>query len=510
MDRPYLQFQAIGKRFPGVQALSDITLGVNEGSVHALLGENGAGKSTLLKILSGVYVPDEGQILLGEQPRRFHSPIEAIRAGIAVIYQELNLAPEMTVAENILLGQMPNRLGWIDKQRMTEIALRELAILEEDISPNMRLGSLPIAQRQMVEIAKALSRNARVIAFDEPTSSLTERETRKLFLVIRELQRRGRVILYVSHRMQEIFEICDAVTVFRDGRIVESFGEMGQVTTDLLVQRMVGRPIQDVYNYTPRPQGQPLLEVEGLTGRGLAEPTRLSLAAGEIVGLFGLVGAGRTELLKLIFGATRPTGGRIALEGRALSIRKPAEAIQAGIMLCPEDRKKEGIIPIRSVGENINLSVRRTFARLGFINSRKEKENAEAYIRRLGIKTPSLSRLIRSLSGGNQQKVILARWLSERVRVMLLDEPTRGIDIGAKSEIYAIMTELARAGVGVMVVSSDLPEILGISDRILVMRQGRLVASLTREEATEERVLHEALPVAEPSNPLNTPRLAIN
>ncbi len=499
MGQAYLQFQAIGKRFPGVQALDGVSFDVNEGSVHALLGENGAGKSTLLKVLSGVHAADEGRIVLGGQPRHFRSPIEAIRAGIAVIYQELNLAPEMTVAENILLGQMPNRLGWIDKKKTIETCLRELAILEEEIDPNTRLGSLPIAQRQMVEIAKALSRNAKVIAFDEPTSSLTERETHKLFSVIRELQRRGRVILYVSHRMQEIFEVCDAVTVFRDGQVVESFGEMGQVTTDLLVQRMVGRPIQDVYHYCPRAQGRPLLEIEDLAGPGLAEPARLSLAEGEIVGLFGLVGAGRSELLRLIFGATRPTGGRIRMGGEPLKIRRPSDAIGAGIMLCPEDRKKDGIIPIGSVGENINLSVRRTYARMGFINRRKERENAETYVRRLGIKTPSLGRMIKSLSGGNQQKTILARWLSEQVRVMLLDEPTRGIDIGAKSEIYAIIDELARAGAGVLVVSSDLPEVLGISDRILVMRQGRLVASLTREEATEAIVLHYALPVAEPA-----------
>lgn len=498
MSDNFLQFESISKRFPGVKALDNVSFGVAEGSVHALVGENGAGKSTLLKILSGAYVPDAGVIRLGGKARVFQSTIDAINAGVAVIYQELHLVPEMTVAENLLLGHMPNRFGWINKKELQSAAFRQLAALEEDIDPSAKVGSLSIAQRQMVEIAKALARDAKVIAFDEPTSSLSDREVRKLFSIIGELKRRGRVIIYVSHRLQEIFEICDAVTVFRDGRLVETFSDVSQLNQDILVNRMVGRSIKDIYNYEPRPHGGPALEIEGLMGPGLAAPVNLTVARGEIVGLFGLVGAGRTELLKLIFGATRPKAGRIKVYGKPVVVNRPGLAIRNGIAFCPEDRKKEGIVPVRSVLENINLSVRRTLARLGIINEKKEHENADFYVKKLNIKTPSLDKLIKDLSGGNQQKVVLARWLSEKVKVMLLDEPTRGIDVGAKSEIYAVISQLAAEGIGVLVVSSELPEILGIADRIIVMRDGMVVASLNREEATEERVLKLALPVVKP------------
>lgn len=498
MPQGYLQFESISKRFPGVHALDNVSFSVAEGSVHALIGENGAGKSTLLKILSGAYVPDSGVIRLGGKPQAFHSTIDAINAGVAVIYQELHLVPEMTVAENLLLGHMPNRLGWINKKELQAAALKQLAALEEDVDPSAKVGSLSIAQRQMVEIAKALARDAKVIAFDEPTSSLSEREVRKLFAIIGELKRLGRVIIYVSHRLQEIFEICDAVTVFRDGKVVETFSDVAQLNQDILVNRMVGRSIKDIYNYSPRRQGAPALEIEGLVGPGLSEPLNLAVAQGEIVGLFGLVGAGRSELLKLIFGANRAKAGKVKIQGKGASIGAPGAAIRQGLAFCPEDRKKEGIVPVRSVVENINLSVRRTLARLGIINERREHDNAALYVERLNIKTPSLSKQLKDLSGGNQQKVVLARWLSEKVKVMLLDEPTRGIDVGAKSEIYSVISRLASEGMGILVVSSELPEVLGISDRILVMRQGKIVAALTREEATEEKVLKLALPATKP------------
>lgn len=494
MISPYLQFDSITKTFPGVRALDGVSFGVKEGSVRALLGENGAGKSTLLKTLSGVYVPDSGRLLLDGAPRTFHSPMEAIRAGIAVIYQELHLVPDMSVAENLLLGHMPTRFGMVNRREMRERALRQLAALEENIPPSTKVGSLPIAQRQMVEIAKALIRDARIIAFDEPTSSLADRETTKLFSVIRELKKSGKVIIYVSHRLKEIFEICDSATIFRDGKVVETCEDMSCINQDYLVQRMVGRAIHDVYGYSARPMGESALAVEGLAGPGLNGPASLEVKQGEVLGVFGLVGAGRTELLRLIYGAVKPSGGTVRVLGRPVKVKNPDTSLRNGIAYLPEDRKKEGIVPIRSVHENINLSVRRIFSRFGIVDDRRERENSERHVRELSIKTPSLSKPIMDLSGGNQQKAVFARSLSENVRVMLLDEPTRGVDVGAKSEIYGVISRLATAGMGVVVVSSELPEVMGISDRILVMRQGKIVATLPRAEATEEKLLKLALP----------------
>ncbi len=495
MQESYLQFEGITKRFPGVLALNDITFGVEEGTAHALVGENGAGKSTLLKILSGLYQPDKGVIRLNGLPQVFQSTAEAINAGITVIYQELNLVPDLTVAENLLLGHMPGKFGFIDKKEMREDALKQLAAMEEKINPSAKVGALSIAQRQMLEIAKALIRNVKVIAFDEPTSSLSDREVHKLFELIKELKRQGRVILYVSHRLKEIFGICEKVTVFRDGVRIETYNDVSKINEDTLINKMVGRSIEDIYNYSPRPGGEPVLEAEGLMGKGLAEPASFSVSRGEVLGIFGLVGAGRTELLKLIYGAMKLKAGKIKLKGKEVKINSPEEAIKNGIVYCPEDRKKEGVIPIRSVKENINISVRRLMTRFGFINEKKDNENARLFVEKLNIKTPSLERLVRDLSGGNQQKVILARWLSERVEVILFDEPTRGIDIGAKSEIYSIISQLALQGMGIVVVSSELPEILGISNRIIVMRDGKLHASLDHSEATEEKLLRLALPV---------------
>ncbi len=507
----YLQFNGITKVFPGVRALDGVSFGAAEGSVHAIIGENGAGKSTLLKVLSGVYRPDSGSIRLGGWTRDFRSTADAIGAGVAVIYQELHLAPELSVAENLYLGHLPGRMGLVNRRRLLDEARRQMSSLGEQIDPRTKVGSLSIGQRQMVEIAKALSRDAHVLAFDEPTSSLSSRETGRLFEIIHNLKSRGCVILYVSHRMAEILRICDAATVLRDGRHVETFPSLRPdeaagraqvaVNEDLLVQRMVGRAIADVFHYTARPHGPPALEVESLEGPGLSAPASFSVAQGEIVGFFGLVGAGRTELMKLIYGAARPTGGEIRISGRPERITSPQSAIRSGVMLCPEDRKNEGIIPIRPVMENINLSGRRHFAWLGFvINERRERQNAQAQVDRLAIRTPSLAQLTLHLSGGNQQKVVLARWLSESIKVILLDEPTRGIDVGAKSEIYSIIYDLARQGIGVVVVSSELPEVLGICDRIVVMRQGRIVDSLPRAQASQEQILRLALPTSEHSN----------
>lgn len=498
MTRPYLEFRSVTKTFPGVVALNDISLEIRKGEIHGLVGENGAGKSTLLKILSGAYFPSSGSILIDGAEKTFMGTRDALDEGIAVIYQELNLVPEMTVAENLLLGHMPKkRFGMIDFRAMNDIAGKEMQYVLEDIDTGKKVKKYPIAQRQMMEIGKALLHNADIIAFDEPTSSLSDKEIKRLFQIIRTLRDQGKAIIYVSHRMEEIFQICDRVTVFRDGRLVETFSDMKEVNHNVLVKRMVGREIRDVYGYKPRPRGEELLKVEGIFGRGIAREASFSVRAGEIVGFFGLVGAGRTELMRLIYGAEKTEAGMVMVEGTAVRCSHPRDAINEGICYCPEDRKDEGIIPIRSVNENINISCRRNMLRRGlFLDKEREKANADHFIDKLSIKTPSREQLIGNLSGGNQQKTILARWLSEDIRVFLMDEPTRGIDVGSKYEIYQIMYSLAEAGKAVVFVSSDLPEVMGVADRIIVMRNGELVGSVSREEASEEKLLSLALPVA--------------
>ena len=490
-----LAFEQLSMEFPGVKALQDVSFEVRAGSVHALMGENGAGKSTLLKILSGAYRPTGGHVVIDGQPRFFRDTREALGAGVAVIYQELHLVPEMTVAENLFLGHLPNRAGLVKRGELAAAARRQLELMGETISPETRVGRLPLAQRQMVEIAKALTRGARIIAFDEPTSSLSDREARRLFAIIRDLRARGCAVLYVSHRMEEIFQLCDRITILRDGKHVET-APLETLTRDAVVQRMVGRQLADIYNYTPRTHGEDALVVHGLLGPGLAAPCSFAAKAGEILGFFGLVGAGRTELLRVIFGAAPKTAGTVKILGREVEVSSPRDAIAAGVVLCPEDRKKEGVVGVRSVLENMNLSARRRHAHGGvLINETWEQANARQRIEQLRVRTPSARQLIRNLSGGNQQKVILGRWLSETVQVLLLDEPTRGIDVGAKSEIYGIMQRLAQEGVCVVMVSSELPEVMGVADRIVVMRQGAIAAVVDRRDATEEKLLKLALPL---------------
>jgi L-arabinose transport system ATP-binding protein len=490
-----LRFNGIGKTFPGVKALSDISFEARPGTVHALMGENGAGKSTLLKILGGSYQPNSGDLQIGEQTLAFKSTADSIAAGVAVIHQELHLVPEMSVAENLLLGHMPNRMGLLNRRAMLRQAGELLKGLADEIDPAMRLGNLSLGQRQLVEIAKAMSRNAHVIAFDEPTSSLSAREIDRLMAIISRLRDEGRVILYVSHRMEEIFRICDAVTVFKDGRFVRTFENMAELDHDRLVTCMVGRDIQDIYNYRAREHQGPSLRVTGLLGPGLQEPVSFAVEKGEVLGFFGLVGAGRTELFRLLSGLSRSTAGTLQLEGKALTLRSPRDAIGAGILLCPEDRKKEGIVPLSSVAENINIGARPRHVSLGcLIQGRWERDNARQQIQAMNVKTPSADQQIMFLSGGNQQKAILGRWLSMPMKVLLLDEPTRGIDIGAKSEIYQIIHNLAAQGIAVIVVSSDLMEVMGIADRILVMSEGAITGELMRDEADESRLLQLALP----------------
>ncbi|MDV5169938.1 L-arabinose ABC transporter ATP-binding protein AraG [Photobacterium rosenbergii] len=490
----YLEFRNISKHFPGVKALSNISFRANKGSIHALMGENGAGKSTLLKTLSGLYLPTEGDLVVDGKTLSINSATDALDQGIAIIYQELNLVPELSVAENIYLGQMPTKSGKVDTETLNARAREQLLRLGEDFDPSRPLKEFSIGQWQMVEIAKALSRNAQIIAFDEPTSSLSQREIQNLFKVIRELRDDGKIILYVSHRMEEIFDLCDAITIFKDGTHVQTFDELSSLTHDRLVELMVGREINDIYNYRSRPLGNTGLRLENLEGKGLTAPVSLDVRQGEILGLFGLVGAGRTELMRLIFGAEKAQAGQMYIHDQPATIKNPQQAINAGITLCPENRKADGIVPILSVAENTNISARPWHLKLGsLIDFSWEKTNAEQQRAALNIKTASIQQSIGQLSGGNQQKVILGRWLSTEMKVILLDEPTRGIDVGAKSEIYELIFNLAERGVTVLVVSSDLPEVLGISDRVMVMKEGAVTGELQRHEFKEQVALSLAM-----------------
>ncbi|NPD67446.1 L-arabinose ABC transporter ATP-binding protein AraG [Lichenicola cladoniae] len=491
---PFLTLAGIEVEFPGVKALRGVDLFVERGSVHGLMGENGAGKSTLLKVLSGVNLPKAGTITVAGKQLTFRGASDALEAGIAIIYQELHLVPGLSAAENLMLGHLPRRGGLVDRKALRIRAEAVLRDLGEDIDPSTPVGRLSIGQRQMVEIGKALLRNAQIIAFDEPTSSLSSREVENLKRIVRRLRDEGRAIVYVTHRMAEVFELCDAVTVFRDGACVARHPDIADVTPDQLVTEMVGRAIEDVYGYRPRKTGDVLVEVENIAGPGIREPISFSLRKGEILGFFGLVGAGRTELMRLICGTERATGGKITLQGKVLKMGSPRRAISAGIAMCPEDRKREGIFPIASVDDNINISVRRRYAKFGIVNFAREKLNAAKAIRDLDIRTRNGSTPIRNLSGGNQQKAILGRWLSEDIELFVLDEPTRGIDVGARAQIYEILYGLAEKGVGVIVVSSDLSEVSSISDRVIVMADGCVTANFSRDEITPERLLSQALP----------------
>ncbi|MBV6324867.1 L-arabinose ABC transporter ATP-binding protein AraG [Duganella violaceipulchra] len=492
----YLQFDQVSKVFPGVKALNGVSFAAHAGQVHGLLGENGAGKSTLLKILGGQYKPDGGRLLVDGKECRFTSAKDAIGAGIAVIHQELQYVPELTVAENILLGRMPTRFGLLDKPKAHRMVAEKLAAIGVDLAPDARLADLSIAQRQMVEICKAIMQDAQVIAFDEPTSSLSHRETEILFRLVKELRADGRTLIYISHRLEELYALCDACTIFRDGRKIVTHNVMADVPRERLISDMVGRELSDIYDYRTRPLGEERLKIQGLAGKHVKGPQSFSVRGGEVLGFFGLVGAGRSELMRLLYNADARSAGSVVLDGATVSTSGPSAAIAAGIVLCPEDRKEQGILSTASVAENINISVRRHDLLGGlFLRHKREAALAEEFIARLRIKTPNRQQEIRLLSGGNQQKVILARWLAEPgLKVLILDEPTRGIDVGAKNDIYRIIHEVAERGCCVIVVSSELPEVLGISDRVIVMREGEICGELSRADASETEVLRLALP----------------
>jgi ribose transport system ATP-binding protein len=489
---PLLTMQHISKGFPGVQALRDVQLEVRSGEIHALMGENGAGKSTLMKILAGVSHPDSGTILLNGQPISIDTPNKARALGISIIHQELNLAPNLSVAENISLGREPHHAGgWLDMRMMNQEAQRVLKQVGATFAPTTIVSTLGIAQQQLVEIAKALSEQARILVMDEPTASLSERETQKLFAQIRALRQEGIAIIYISHRMSEVYALADRVTILRDGQYVGTL-EGAAINADALIRRMVGRSLNDLYHHEIALPGETVLEVKNLTDGHHVGPASLTLQRGEIVGLSGLIGAGRTELARLIFGADYASGGEIFIAGQHARIKHPHDAIRAGIGLVPESRKEQGLFLQMAIQENITMNAMPRFSIAGFLNQQGLRITAQKQVTDLNIRLASLDQPVINLSGGNQQKVVLARWLTLSPLVLILDEPTRGVDVGAKAEIYRIMSKLAQRGVAILMISSELPEIVGMSDRILVMREGQIVAELPGHTTTQEEIMLHA------------------
>jgi ribose transport system ATP-binding protein len=492
---PLLQMRGICKRYPGVVALDDVALDLRAGEVHVLLGENGAGKSTLMKVLSGATVRDAGEVLLAGEAIDVGDPIKAQRCGIRAIYQELSLVPHLSVAENIFLGHTPRRWpGVVDFGRMRALTRRLLEDLGTPLDPDAPIGSLRLAQQQMVEIARALAGQARIVIMDEPTSALSDREVTRLFEAIGRLTADGVAIVYISHRMAELFRIGHRVTVMRDGRVVATH-DIGDVTEASLVRLMANRDVSAHYPPRTHQRGDELLRVEDLTG-GALKHVSLTLHAGEILGIAGLVGAGRSRLARAIAGAEPVSGGRLLLRGVATRIRSPRDGVAAGIGFLPEDRKRQGLVLKMSVQHNIALSHLGPLSRAGMIDAARERQEADDAIARLRIRTPGPEQLVVNLSGGNQQKVVLAKWLAAGAGIFIFDEPTRGIDVGARQEIYLLMNRLVEQGAGVIMVSSDMSELLGMSDRVLVMRGGAVQAELSAAEATEGRVLQAAFGVA--------------
>lgn len=490
MTQPILQLKNIVKEFSGVKALSDVSLTVMPGTVHAIMGENGAGKSTLIKILTGAYSKTSGEIYVDGQKIEQMNPKLSKKLGIHCIYQELNVANYLSVAENVFLGSQPtNRFGFIDWKRMNEAARQIFDSLHINLDPNQIVGQISIAQKQMVEIARAVSQNARILIMDEPTSSLSERETEVLLSLVEDLKKKGVSILYISHRMDEVFRIADTVTVLRDGQHVKTLPISEVKNVETLVQLMVNRKVSDFFNKVEVPLGETVLEVRNLTKKGVLHDVSFELRKGEILGIAGLVGSGRTEIAMSLFGLMKKDSGQIIVDGQEVEIGSPADAIRLGFGFVTENRKETGLALKMNVRENITLSSLQNLVDVMLVNKRKEKQLAEQYKQKLNIKAASLEQRISSLSGGNQQKAILARWLIQEPSILILDEPCRGVDVGAKAEIFAQISQLARQGVGIIMISSEIPEIVGMSDRALVMREGRVAGILQKGHITPDNIL---------------------
>ena len=495
MSETFLQMSHITKRFPGVLALSNVDFALRKGEVHALLGENGAGKSTLMKILSGVYQPDEGDIIFEGQSVSFANPLSAQSAGITIIHQELNLFPELTVEENIFIGRefCKNNRWRLDEKQQRQAAIDILQKLNLNISPETLVADLTVAQQQMVEIAKAISVNAKILIMDEPTAALTETEIDSLFQVTRLLKEQGTGIVYISHRLEELALIADRATVMRDGQFIATVDYDAVKISDLIAM-MVGRDLGNIYpRRGPLAQRKPVLEVSGLTRNGVLNNIDFTLYQGEILGFAGLMGAGRTELARAIFGADPIDGGTLKLNGKVTVIKDIPDAIQQGISYLTEDRKKEGLALGLSVERNIMLGNYPEYSdRYGNVDSKRCQKTSEEQVKALRIKTPHLEQAALNLSGGNQQKIIIARWVCKDTDILIFDEPTRGIDVGAKLEIYELMNRLVAKGKSIIMISSELPEVLGMCDRILVMRNGRITGELASDDATQEKIMQYA------------------
>ncbi len=489
---PLLEMRGISKSFPGVKALDGVDVALYAGTVTALIGENGAGKSTLVKVLTGIYQPDAGDILVDGAPVRFADAQAAMRAGITAIHQETVLFDELTVAENIFLGHAPkSRLGLVDWAAMRARAGALLHAIDAPISPYARLKDLSIAQRHLVAIARALSVEARVVIMDEPTAALSHKEVEDLFRIIERLKGQGKAILFISHKFEEIYEIAERFVVFRDGRSVGA-GRLADTGQDEIVRMMVGRSVEHVFPKVEVAIGRPVLEVAGYSHPTEFADISFTLRRGEILGLYGLVGAGRYEFCQALFGITRPSAGRLTLEGKALAIRSPQDAIAAGIVYVPEERGRHGAVLPMPIFQNVSMAVLGRTTRAGFLRLAEEFALARRYAERLDLRAAALSVPVGTLSGGNQQKVVIAKWLATLPKVIILDEPTKGIDIGSKAAVHAFMSELAAEGLSVIMVSSELPEILGMSDRVMVMREGRLTGIWERDGLDAETLVRAA------------------
>lgn len=495
MSKVLLRMEKISKHFPGVKALDQVDLNVYEGKVMALLGENGAGKSTLMKILSGVYQKTEGELFFKGKSLKIDGPKDAMMQGIAIIHQELNLLEELSIAENIFMGRFPSKAGIIQWKKLYSEASALMARLNLNLDIKMPVKALSIGQKQMVEIAKALSFETELIIMDEPTDALTDQETESLFAVIRALVASGKSIVYISHRLKEIFEICDDVTVLRDGQFIAE-KPVSEIDENLLIELMVGRRLEEQYPYIDCKTNEKVFKVEALSNR-FVRNIQFELFKGEILGVAGLMGAGRTELAKSIYGHLKCDEKRMLLNDEAIHVTSEKEGLKKGIAYVSEDRKKDGLVLGMSVCNNVTLSSLEKYSRMGIIDKKAEKSEVESYQKSMSIKTPTIKQPVKLLSGGNQQKVSIAKSLSAKPKVLILDEPTRGVDVGAKKEIYELMNAFKKEGLGILMISSEIPELLGVCDRIMVMKQGEISGILTRSEATQEKIMRLAIGTGE-------------
>jgi len=494
MSEYILQARNISKSFPGVKALDNISLGIRKGEVHALVGENGAGKSTLVKIFNGNYVEDSGEILFDGRPVRINHPLEAKRLGISIIFQEFNLVERLSIAENIYLGRLPKKGHIVDWKKAYSDAERALARIGYQLDPRKPIAELSVAEKQIVEIAKAISyENTRIIFMDEPTATLTAQECDMLFRIVRELKAQGIAVVYISHRLEEIFELCDWVTILRDGCLVES-KPIGELTRNQITEKMIGREISDEFPRREKCiQDVEVLQVKGLSRKGVLEDISFTLRKGEVLGLAGLVGAGRTEVARAISGIDYIDGGEVYINGQRINLRDPFDAIRHGLCYLSEDRKNEGVVGRCSVKWNLVMANMERITTGPFISGKKEVSVADSLVEMLDVRTPSLEQEVFNLSGGNQQKVVVGKWLNSHAQIFIFDEPTRGIDVGAKYAIYLLINRLVEEGKSVILISSELPEVLGMSDRVLVMRNGRISAELVGDEITATEFIRHAI-----------------